>query len=191
MTSSKLNKKEIINTWKKFGDDKIISANLGIPEDFVSDYIEFNKIPKNIKNMIHHPYSLLRSSEIIQLIFRTMRIMGDGIQKKSDEDTVKLFNSLFKQFLQDSFEPLIHRSVQKRMVSENNGKSCPECDSKKQAEKINEIELEQPVSELIDSLSEKNDIELKTKYDPEWKCVDCGNEWRGHLITTFLDSDTI
>ena len=195
MKKSKSKNKEIIDIWKKFGDNEIISDIIGIPEEFVNDYVEFNKIPKNIKNMIGHPYSLLRYNELIRLISRTTMFFEKGIQKKlkkSDKDTTKLFNSIFKQFLENSSEPLIHRSAQKIMVSKNNGKLCPECNSKKQAEKINVIELIQDaVLKAAELISKKIYVESEPEYDPVWKCVDCGYEWRGALITVFLDSDQI
>lgn len=195
MTKSKFDKKKVIDIWKKLGDNKIISDVMYIPEEFVSDFIEFNKIPKNIKTHISFPYSLLRHSELMRLISKAVWLVQDGMQKnlkKPDNETIKLFNSSFEQFLKDSFEPLIHRSAHNRLVSWNNGKSCPECDSKKQAEKINDIEIiKNEVLKLAESLSKKNNVKLKPEYDPEWKCVDCDHEWRGANVTCFLDSDTI
>lgn len=187
-------KKEIIDIWKKFGDNKIFFDILGIPEEFVNDYVEFNKIPKNIKNMIRYPYSLLRHNEIILLISRTSCViegLGKNL-KKPDKEVTKLFNSMFEKFLKDSWEPLIHRSVQKDMVSKNSGKLCPECGSKKQAKKINDIKIiKNEILRVVESISEKEIIKMEPEYDPEWKCVECGHEWRGAKFTYFLDSDQI
>lgn len=78
------------------------------------------------------------------------------------------------------------------MVSQNNGKLCPKCDSKKQAKKINDIEIiTDEILKLAISQTKKNNTELEPEYDSEWKCVDCGHEWMGAKVTFFLDSDEI
>jgi hypothetical protein len=196
----RISKEESIGIWKKIGDSKIIRNRLNIPEEFVNDFIEFNKIPKNIKNSIPHPYSLLRHNEIIRLISRAATMSGMIVNNKegknlrnNDCETLKFFNSIFDQSLEQSFEPLCHRSVQQKISSTNSGKLCPKCQSKKQAEKINEIKQIdiKTLKDLELSHSQISKFKSYSENNPEWKCVDCGHEWSGALGICFPDSDQI
>ena len=191
----KISKEESIGIWKKIGDSEIIRNRLNIPKEFVNDFIEFNKIPKNIKNSIFHPYSLLRHNEIIRLISRADTMSGMIVSNKEeknlknqDYEIRKIFNSIFDQLLEKSFVPLCHRSVQQTISSKNSGKLCPECNSKKQAEKNNDAEIIE-VAGLSDTQISK--IKSYSENNLKWKCVDCGHEWCGALGIPFLDSDQI
>ena len=86
-----------------------------------------------------YPYSLLRYSELIGLIERSALL--SGISDNSVKENITSFNEIFAKLLSNAFTPLIHRSVQREMISQDNGKLCPVCNSKTIPEQINEIKI--------------------------------------------------